>query len=103
MIPSPIAKSLLGSLLKDLVTQQGEPDYARYRVLELVEKRYHVFLDVLNNAEDDLSIIMSLLKRDPDCLDFNPIKRLQALVDYVQIAYALYDNGEQAVLSATVH
>lgn len=103
MIPSPMAKSLLGSLLNDLVTQQGEPDYARYRVIELVEKRYHDFQDVLNNAEDDLSIILSLFTRDPDCLGFDPIKRLQALVDYVKIAYALYDNGEQTALSATVH
>lgn len=103
MIPSPTAKSLLSGLLQELLTQQGEPDYARYRALETLEKRYTAFMDVLRNAEDDLSIIISLLDRDPDCLGFNPITRLQALVDYVEIACALYDNKEILPLRATLH
>lgn len=103
MLPSPVTKSLISCLLKDLITQSGEPDYARYRVMELVDKRYNDFLDVLKNTEDDLSIIMSLVDRDPDCLDVNPTKRLQALVDYVQIAYALYDTGEKVPLRTTIH
>jgi hypothetical protein len=103
MIPAPMTKSLLSCLLNDLVTQQGEPDYARYRVMELIEKRYRAFMDLLCNAEDDLSIILSLLEKDPDCVGLDPIKRLQSLVDYVQIAYALYDVGGKKKSIATLH
>ncbi|NVK20091.1 MAG: hypothetical protein HWE30_15445 [Methylocystaceae bacterium] len=103
MIPASMTQVLLHSLLQDLITQTGEPDYVRYRLLEHIEKRYQAFLDVLKNSEDDLSIVHSLVEKDPDCLTGNPILRLQALVDYVEIAAAIYSEVEMHPNSLTIH
>ncbi len=103
MIPATTTHSLLQTLLNDLITPKGEPDYARFRLLGLIEKKYKAFFEVLNNSEDDLSIVLSLIEKDPDCMTYNPIVRLQALVDYVQIAFSIYSEVDVQMEKSTLH
>ncbi|MDV7338018.1 hypothetical protein RYZ26_00325 [Terasakiella sp. A23] len=103
MIPVVTTHSLLKSLLNDLVTTHGEPDYARFRILGPIEQKYRAFFEVLRNSEDDLSIVLALIEKDPDCLAYNPIVRLQALVDYVQIAFFMYSQVDKLSKKSTVH
>jgi hypothetical protein len=103
MISSRTTQSLLSLLLHDLLTPSGEPDYARFRPVELINARYKHFLDLLLHAEDDLSIIVSLLEKDPDCIAPDPIRKLQALVDYVKIASAIYNVNEGPQMISTLH
>lgn len=103
MIPAVTTRSLLDRLLSELIAGDGEPDYNRYRIQILLDKRYQAFLDILHNGEDDLSIIVSLMEKDPDCATFDTITRLRALVDYVQITRAIYQNGGSARICATLH
>ncbi len=91
MIPATTTHSLLEILRKDLLTSSGEPNFARFESLDAIEGRYQFFWDVIANCEDDFSIILSLIERDPDCGDFNLEYRLQALVGYVEIAQGIYE------------
>ena len=103
MIPAQTMQSLLKTLLNDLRANDGEPDYNRFRTHAQLEKCYGAFLNLLYNGEDDLSIIVSLVEKDPDCLEASPIRRLQALVDYVQIAYAIYQTGDSVESGLSIH
>ncbi len=103
MIPAKTMRSLLHALLNDLQGRDGEPDYNRFASPEMMQKRYRDFMDILQNGEDDLSIILSLVEKDPDCMPRDPIRSLQALVDYVQIAVVLYDPAEQHRRNTTLH
>jgi len=103
MIPTPATQALLQSLLNELITKDGQPDFSRFRVLEHIEKRYQVFLELLRTSEDDLSIVHKLVEKDPDCLAGSPVIRLQALVDYVEIATAIYSQVENPDRRSTIH
>ena len=103
MIPSIMIKELLNDLLCKLTTQEGEPDYKTHNADCLVEKRYRDFCDLLHSGEEDLSIVLSLLEKDPDCQDQKPAQRLQALVDYVKIACAIYASPEPLPKRSTIH
>jgi len=103
MISTQTTRDLLKTLLCELITSDGEPDYARYRATDEIEERYKDFHNVLRNAEDDMSMILSLLEKDPHCEDFSPILRLQALVDYVQIAYSIYKTETEMTRGRVFH
>ncbi|SCA55861.1 hypothetical protein MTBPR1_130057 [Candidatus Terasakiella magnetica] len=103
MIPAQTTKELLESLHGELITREGEPDYARYNVMETLDKRFCSFCNLIANAEDDLSIILSLIDKDPDCKDHSPLRKLQALVDYVEIACAIYASEPKKPVNTILH
>lgn len=101
MIPAQTTRALLDVFLKSLMTPNGHPDYGRFRNAAALQRRYRDFHDILHNAEEDLSIIISLLEKDPDCYAQSPESKLDALVDYVQIAFAIFEIGDVSVLKTT--
>lgn len=103
MIPNETTRSLLGAFLKSLMTANGHPDYMRFRSGKTLEAQYRDFLDILHNSEEDLSIIISLLEKDPDCYARDAQSKLDALIDYVQIAFAIFECGEIPPQTATIH
>lgn len=103
MIPASIMGDLLESLLKTLLTPAGEPDYMRHSCHKGIERRFKDFFNVIMHCEDDLSFIITMIERDMDCMAESPILRLQALVDYVQIACAIYVGVERCRKNAIFH
>ncbi|WP_417793622.1 hypothetical protein [Terasakiella pusilla] len=103
MIPAQITKTLLQSLLKNLLTGHNQPDYARFRAPDLVAELYGDFFCVLHHSEDDLSFVNELIEKDPDCHTINPVVQLQALVDYVEITLAIYSEVELGSSQISVH
>ncbi len=81
--------SLLQTLRLDL--QKHLPDEADTNETALfLETQYHTLCMVLARAEDDFCVVLSMIEQDPDCLDNNPQRRLNALIDYLDIAVAIY-------------
>jgi len=102
MIPSPITRSLLHVLRKDL-SLFAQTYVCGSQTDHLLEKHFGQFCTLLLHAEDDLSLILSLMEQDNDCSDHNPKQRIKALIDYVDIACALYENPAIAPSSAFLH
>lgn len=102
MISSPITRTLLHRLRTDLRllarTYVSSPPTDH-----LLEKHFGRFYNLLLQAEDDLGIILSLMEQDNDCADHNPKRRIKALIDYVDIACALYENTPAAPSTVFLH
>jgi len=102
MIPSQITRSLLHVLRKDL-NSFTQTYVCNPQADHLLEKHFNQFCTLLLHAEDDLSIILSLMEQDNDCNDHNPKCRIKALIDYVDIACALYENPTRVPSSDFLH
>jgi hypothetical protein len=66
------------------------------RINAFLENQYRDLCAVLAHAEDDFSVVLSLIEQDPECRDHNPHRRLNALIDYLDIAVAIYDTTGNA-------
>jgi len=90
MLTAKTTHNLLQTLRLDL--QKHLPDEVGTIETKLfLETQYHNLCTLLARAEDDFSIVLSLIEQDPDCKDNNPQRRLNALIDYLDIAVAIYD------------
>lgn len=90
MLTAKTTHNLLQSLRLDL--QKHLPDEVETSETTLfLETQYHNLCTLLSRAEDDFSVVLSLIEQDPDCKDNNPHRRLNALIDYLDIAVAIYD------------
>lgn len=90
MLTAKTTHNLLQTLRLDL--QKHLPDEVDTNETSLfLETQYHKLCTVLSRAEDDFSVVLSLIEQDPDCQDNNPQRRLNALIDYLDIAVAVYD------------
>lgn len=102
MIPSPITHNLLHRLRTDL-SLFAQTYVCNPQTDHLLEKHFSQFCTLLLHAEDDLSIILSLMEQDNDCCDHNPKYRIKALIDYMDIACALYETPAITPSSTFLH
>jgi len=103
MIPASTTHSLLKTLHSDLHALAGKLKCAPFPNNTQLEKRFQDFYNLLQHAEDDLSIIVSLIEKDPDCHHLDAKRRLQALIDYVDIACAIYESEQTTYNYTTLH
>lgn len=103
MVSAPTTKKLLQSLWTNLMVGHNQPDYGRFSAPDLVEEVYGDFFCVLHHSEDDLSFVNELIEKDPDCHTANPIVRLKALVDYVEITLAIYSEVDLGNRNMAIH
>ncbi|WP_135081669.1 hypothetical protein [Terasakiella sp. SH-1] len=102
-IPTHSTHDYLRNLLSDLVKINGKPDFTRYDSPQTLDHHFDHFCRLLISAEEDLSIILALMDKDPECKDRRVNHRLQALVDYVEIACSIYESGYNVHPNTTLH
>lgn len=94
MIPAGTVIGLLKEMHAEIQQEFDRDAFLNNKHLTWVEQKFSQFFSLLKQSEEDCSVVIQMVIQDQDCCEGVLPVRVYALLDYIEIALAIYSAGD---------